>query len=418
MGKRQPQAKRPVPKKRRKVKPQRVLAVQNASNEELKIPKAKAGTIQSSRSTKRKAKPTLSNASKPSVLSVDRNTEYKGEHLSSESQAHPDIAFYYPNPGWYSGDWVKNLILFFDGIALLVPDYMRDAPFYYDPAIAAGLDQHGLLHILKPEELVGKQETEKLASAMAEIISSGALDGLATRGTRFLELSGSRLGYHGDAGLAKNIFDQLKERKLARESEDGVSIPMHPMVRYLVLVLLAQILRPRGKALGLELHPATDRPQIQLALKELLSLPTLPSAGHVVSMDLQTVGVDLGAVPIDEVLSFRQEHYLEYRSYARSVRQCVRELSAMSDEDRAVALRDRREELIDVGASLRNKAKRAWKKPASFAFSIAGAIWKLAKGDVIGGALAAASSVTGTDLIMKAETGAYSYLVKARRRFD
>ena len=34
----------------------------------------------------------------------------------------PEIAFYYPNPMWHYGDWIKNLVLFFDGVALLVPE--------------------------------------------------------------------------------------------------------------------------------------------------------------------------------------------------------------------------------------------------------------------------------------------------------
>jgi len=45
----------------------------------------------------------------------------------SEATTPPEIAFYYPNPMWYSGDWVKSLILFFDGIGLLVPSYMKTA---------------------------------------------------------------------------------------------------------------------------------------------------------------------------------------------------------------------------------------------------------------------------------------------------
>ncbi len=39
-----------------------------------------------------------------------------------------ELAFYYPNPMWTHGDWIKNLVLFFDGIALLVPDYMKERP--------------------------------------------------------------------------------------------------------------------------------------------------------------------------------------------------------------------------------------------------------------------------------------------------
>jgi hypothetical protein len=33
--------------------------------------------------------------------------------------AKKELAFYYPNPMWHHGNWVKNLILFFDGVALL-----------------------------------------------------------------------------------------------------------------------------------------------------------------------------------------------------------------------------------------------------------------------------------------------------------
>jgi hypothetical protein len=65
-----------------------------------------------------------------------------------------ELAFYYPGPVWHSGDWIKNLILFFDGIALLVPNYIKDKPDIVDPPIAAGLRQEGLLHILEPEKIV------------------------------------------------------------------------------------------------------------------------------------------------------------------------------------------------------------------------------------------------------------------------
>jgi hypothetical protein len=84
-----------------------------------------------------------------------------------------------------------------------------------------------------------------------------------------------------------------------------VSIPLQPAVRSLVLVLLAQILRPYGARMGLDLSPVTDRPNVVTALTELLSLPDAPSTGSVVSFDMATVGVDFAPVPIDEVLDFR-----------------------------------------------------------------------------------------------------------------
>jgi hypothetical protein len=114
-----------------------------------------------------------------------------------------EIAYYYPNPMWDRGDWVKNLILFFDGIALLVPQYMKEKPGIIDPAIVTGLQQYDLLHMLEPEKIVDATATEQLAAAMREIIDSGKLDSLQTD-AEFHELSMSRLGYFGDESLRPN----------------------------------------------------------------------------------------------------------------------------------------------------------------------------------------------------------------------
>lgn len=329
----------------------------------------------------------------------------------------PEIAFYYPNPIWYCGDWVKNLILFFDGIGLLVPEYMKERPEEVDPALVTGLKQHGLLHILEPEKVVDRDATEKLAAAMTDVITSGALNDLAKEDTTFHELSYSRLGGYGDPGLAKMIFEELKARGLARDTEDGVSIPMHPMVRSLVLVLLAQVLRPQGEKLGLELSPATDQPRLVQALVELLSLSDRPSAGHVVSFDLNTVGVDVGAVPLDELMSYRNEHYEEYRAYSRAVRQFVRELSLLSPEEKSKAFEERQTEIDDLASDLRRRSRKAWKQPASFALSMVGAAWTLTTGDPLGALLAGGATLLGLGTEDKTAS-AYSYIFDARAAFS
>ena len=124
----------------------------------------------------------------------------------------PEIAFYYPGPVWHSGDWIKNLILFFDGIGLLVPTYMKERPEQVDPAIAEALKSSGLLHILEPETLMDQESTKQLATAMTNIIDSGALVEVAKEKAAFHELSYSRLGGYGDPQLADAIIEQLKGR--------------------------------------------------------------------------------------------------------------------------------------------------------------------------------------------------------------
>ena len=147
----------------------------------------------------------------------------------------PEFAFYYPNPYWYRGDWIKNLILFFDGIAMLIPDYMSDHSRLDDLAIIQGLKEHELFKVIRPETTVDADATEKLAQALTDIIASGALDSLASDGSAFHEISMSRMGYYGDRELANMLFEELEKRNLARSSEDGVSIPMHGMVRSIIL---------------------------------------------------------------------------------------------------------------------------------------------------------------------------------------
>jgi hypothetical protein len=345
--------------------------------------------------------------------------------LDQEAGERPSFAFYYPNSMWLDGDWVKNLILFFDGVALLVPDYMRGRPFLQDPAIATGLDQHHLLKIIEPETAVDKAATVALATAMTDIICSGALDPLAKQRTKFAELSRSRMGYEGDAGLAEMIHEELQKRGLAKPSGDGVSIPMHPMVRSLILVLLAQILRPRGEEYGVELFPATDQPKLQRALVELLSLPTLRSAGHVVTLDMQTVGLDLSAVPLDDILEFRDKHGLEHRRYMRNLRRFVDEIASLQDEEQARRLRDRTSEIADAAASLRSVHESLAKRGAlagkvlGMGCSIAGALWPDSGIGLLGGLFSGASGAAGAlEPKLAPEAAAYSYMFEAQRHLN
>src|SRR5439155_2730158 len=94
----------------------------------------------------------------------------------------------------HSPDRLKSLLLFFDGVALLVPGYTKDRPERSDPITATPLRKAGLLHLLEPEVLVDKVATEQLSAALGEMIRSGRFDRLRRDGTAFHELSYSRIG--------------------------------------------------------------------------------------------------------------------------------------------------------------------------------------------------------------------------------
>lgn len=327
-----------------------------------------------------------------------------------------DIAFYYPGHIWYDTDRIKSMLLFYDGIGFLIPEYKKGEPEAVDQVLAAPLREHGLLHYFVADEVVDASAASELANAMEKIIESGSLNHLMEEDTAFHSLSMSRLGYGGNSEMAQQLFHRLKTMKLARESEDGSSIPMHPMVRYLVLVLLAQILRAPAAKRGMDLAPITDRNQILTSLTEVLNVPTSPSAGRVVEFDLQSVGADLSAVPLDEVLDFRNQNLEPHKRYMRSLRQFAREISLLPIHDQEAAITDRQAALDDYAADIKRISRSAWRKPATVGLGLAGAAWATT-GDPI-------SALLGLGGIALTEFGAgpenvdaYSYIISVGNRF-
>ena len=129
------------------------------------------------------------------------------DQFSEESEGRPEVAFYYPNQYIYNPDWVKNLILFFDGVGMLIPNYMQEHSRLDDLALITGLREQGLFHVIEPETVVDKDATRELVSRLTEIIDSGALNKLRDDPTAFGSISRSRLGFYGDEGLAQTLFE-------------------------------------------------------------------------------------------------------------------------------------------------------------------------------------------------------------------
>ncbi len=337
----------------------------------------------------------------------------------------PDVAFYYPGQYWHDTDWAKNLICFFDGIAMLIPTYMKDHSSFDDYPIISALKDHGLFHVIRPEEAIDAEATKALAEALGEIIASGRLDHLTKRNnvdirnSAFGSLSMSRLGFYGDRNLAELILQELKSRGLADDSKDGVSIPMHATVRALILVLLAQILRPKGEDIGLTLSPATDQAQLVNALSEIISEPESSSStvGDIVSFDMAMVGVELGIIPVDEILDFRQQNYSQHRNYILSVHQFARELSLMQQDERETKFEQRQEELKDLSQELKKIYRGSWKQPTSFGITLVGAAWTMYSGVLIGAAISSIGALMGILSVKPNKVDVYSYLFSAKERF-
>lgn len=302
---------------------------------------------------------------------------------------------------------------------------MQDHFTFDDYPIVSALKDHGLFHVIRPEEAIDGEATKALAETLGEIIASGRLDHLTKRNSEgakhsaFGSLSMSRLGFSGDEVLANSIFQELKSRGLANDSEDGVSIPMDRTVRALILVLLAQILRPKGESMGLTLSPTTDQVQLVNALSEIISEPesSASTVGDVVSFDMSMVGVDLGKFPVDEILDFRQQNYSQHRDYISSVREFVNELSQMQQDEREAKFEQRQEELNDLSQELKKIYRGSWKQSTSFGITLVGAAWTIySSGDSIGAAISSIGALMGILSEKPNEVDVYSYLFSVKEK--
>lgn len=181
-----------------------------------------------------------------------------------------------------------------------------------------------------------------------------------------------------------------------------------------MLSALPQLLRAPAEAAGYALQPVSTRPDVLRTLLDALNLPPLPTAGHVVALDLEQVTLDLAPVSLDEVLDFRRQHGAEHRAYARDLRRFVRELAGLDQGARDQAFSDRREALADTADQLRRLARTSWQRPlATFGLGIAGSAVTLVHGNPVGAGLTTAGALLG--LRRQADpASAYSYLYRAQ----
>lgn len=94
----------------------------------------------------------------------------------------------------------------------------------------------------------------------------------------------------------------------------------------------------------------------------------------------------------------------------------MRDSSLLDEAARAEAREDRIEEIKDLASSLERRARDCWKRPASFALSIAGAAWSVLTGDLVGPLISGGQELLRNREVGLADCEAYSYLFRAKRR--
>lgn len=351
-----------------------------------------------------------------------------------------EFAYYYTDWIWPRGstDFIKSMLLFFDGMALSLSSDRAEQAIGQDPVLAIPLAEQGLLVNIPPDSALDFNSAELLASTLQEIVVR--YPGFWRYATQPLYAMTSPHWGHGVADSAASEFlEILANRGLAEASPRVGLYEVDPGVASLVFTLFAQVLGKCAQRQGISLQPVTDSEiqvrEITQALyayygelsysdtsRSYRDISTItPDVWHATGSrhldDLANVGVDLSSVPLDEVLDFRRQHGAEYRLYAEGLRRFIADYSESSSELRIDGIwHDRTEELLDQSARLRGISRNAFGlRMAALAFSLAGATWTVHDGDPIGALLAASSAIAQAIPVPGQQVTAYSYLIEARR---
>lgn len=309
-----------------------------------------------------------------------------------------DLAYYYPDTYWLRGqqsDWVKSVLLFFDGVATLVPEHARSKAIHADPTLVEPLLSTGSMVMLEPTEIIDLEAVELMGEALTEWLRADRRRTGEWPG-EWRSMSYSRLGSDAHPELFQQIFSELVKQGLAAPG-DRLNMSIRGDIREAVLTLWSQILREPGRKLGFDLSPITRRHRYPLAenLSKMLTDVKPISAGTVVELDLQAVGINLARVPLDEIEDFRAQYGSHYRAYRRDLNRLVGELSLSPRHVVDQLLRDRQEELREEAQRLQKRLTKSFtiKNIGSFGLGALGAAWGIKSGNYPTAALAATGAL-------------------------
>ena len=353
-----------------------------------------------------------------------------------------EYAYYFSDWIWSGGstDFMKSMLLFFDGLALALPPELATELIERDPILATPLAEKGLLVNFDPTVQLDAVTADRLANTLTELLER--CPELWSR-EPFSDLLGPHWGHvnHGASGAVTAFERALDERGLITPALRAGFVRMAEPMRLLVLTVFAQTLRVHLGNRGVILHPATDSPweisglgdvldsyrEVGLGggrMRDVVSTAShhynfhyglWHSAGRIAD-DLHSVGADLSPVPLDEVLDFRRQYGKHYRAYMKALREFLISQTYMSPAELERVFQEREQEISDYAAEVRRVSRAAFGlRTVVLGVSLAGAVWTMKSGDPIGALLAAAAAGAQAVPVPAQNVTAYSYLICAAR---
>lgn len=385
--------------------------------------------------------------------------------MNTGDSALAQVAVYHPWPLLTPqpiGGWAKNMMLFFDEVALIAPPAAVESLRPEDEATIMPLVEMGLFRFLDPATVVDQTVADQILNFLLEAAAAPnarlPLEKKRRR-SRFQETERDRqlrepvhgmLDLHailrpgrslfGEGGwgvvyegrdmrggairlnqsvidAAEMIWQELFRQGLAVEKSALHPLLLHPSIWVTLEALIVYALRPVGQSLNMEIHPCTNEGSLIAGAMRLVRESLPPSQADIIESDLNQIGVDLSRAPLDEVLAFRGEHGRQYRDYAVALRMFMAELAPMTQSERREAFVLRKAKIEDDAEELRRLSRRSWRQPAaSLTLGIVGAAWSAYHGDIVPAILALTGGAVGANIQGSSVRGVYSYFFEAQRK--
>jgi len=350
------------------------------------------------------------------------NAVHQAEPASSA--AIPDVEDY----AYYVSDWIwpsqrvdlmKSMLLFFDKIALALPENLADETINRDPILAVPLAEKGLLVNIDPSEILDTQTAKRLAKTLTSLVAKSDW----SYGYTGVTLTPLHYGGMLAIGAVNQFETVLKRRGLMRAAKDANLVELDPRVRLLVLTMFAQAFRSQLLGRGIIVHPLTDSSDLAKYLEFFLKFPAKQRtrdddfmSPRQLSADLLNVGTDLSEVPLDGVLDFRRENKAHYAAYAAGLREFLVIQAALHPAEREKALRERSLQIREQAAELRKISRSALGlRSAALLFALVGAAWTAKHGDTIGSILAGLTASAQAVPVPESTVTSYSYILKSSK---
>jgi hypothetical protein len=319
-----------------------------------------------------------------------------------EASARPLVGYYYTDWIWpeRATDSMKSLLLFFDHLALVLPQRLHDVVVSEDPILALPLKEKGILLNLDPESWLEEAESDRIVN---EVYNALAEDSIPRNDRDYASLTTAHFGFESRA--TQELLAKLQGKGLIDGQVVDSVVQMAPAARLIILTALASILYEKSFRQGLELSLITfeNGPSVKMRKGQTAVRRQKPYRWYPESLmdvtrealefvtlweDFEAIGVDLSAVPLDEVLEFRQRHGTEYRAYIRGLRSFINTFRWGEEANDLEQFNERREELLDQSADLRRLSRRTFGRRAAILSVTAAAFgWSAYHGDPVSAAL-------------------------------